>query len=294
MKQFLGKDELGKSSSQNNPVASVNIPAETNGSSALRGILVSPSKPCQPAKQLHVVTGLSSAGSAMLGLLHKPPAARTLSPFPKPSLSSALEAARYGPGLPRKTGPVNHRSSQQQQLLHTAVTHGASPAFISAIANLNNSPVKNAQIKPSNANGQSKAKGYEKDEEFKSKAKPGASFVSTRPRRGKQRRDFSDLLQDSESEEDESEVSNLSFLLSRSQHKIVWSHSVLGDTRIGVSISSLQRLLYSEWKQKCYRPAKGHIRHGVAAVPDFVGHWDVLHFDPSNLYLKDQIAHSKT
>lgn len=47
-----------------------------------------------------------------------------------------------------------------------------------------------------------------KDEDFRSTAKPVAGSVSTRPKRGKQRRNFSDLLHD-ESDDDSSDVSDL-------------------------------------------------------------------------------------
>ena len=182
-----------------------NSPAVSVAKSPLRGILTSATEP------VGIVPDLGATSSALLGLLTHPQPVRTLSPFPKPSLGTALEAARFVPsGQPRRAVPVqnngqaNHRPAANVN--PTLVSAMASSAAKDAIAKYGQNTVP---IKPSNAVAQGKGKNCNKDKDFKSKAKPIAGSVSTRPKRGKQRRNFSDLLQD-DSEEESSEVGEYS------------------------------------------------------------------------------------
>ena len=186
----------GRSNSSAVPVRN-----STGKSSPTLGILTSPPKTAE------IVPHLEGASSALFGLLTQPQTVRTLSPFPKPSLGTALEAARCAPsGQPRKAVPVQNRG----QTNHKAAAN-VNPALVSALASsaakdaIAKYGQNNVAAKPSNAVAQGKGKNYNRDKDFKSKAKPVASSVSTRPKRGKQRRNFSDLLQD-DSEEESSEV----------------------------------------------------------------------------------------
>ena len=174
-----------------------------------------------PPKTAELMPNLEGASSALFGLLTQPQTVRTLSPFPKPSLSTALETARCGPSeQPRRAVPIQNKG----QTNHKATAY-VNPALVSAVVSsaakdaIAKYGQNNASAKPSNAVAQGKGKNYSTDKDlaqgkgknystdkdFKSKAKPVASSVSTRPKRGKQRRNFSDLLQD-DSEEESSEV----------------------------------------------------------------------------------------
>ena len=200
------------SSRSNSPAVPIGKPVLAGAGSSLRGILASPPKVAQPVQ---IISDVGPASSALLGLLNQPPTIRTLSPFPKPPLSSALEAARYAP---RRSAPFQNRGQQNSN-----TAGGMSSSLISAIASSaakdalakfgTNRPaaattatsVVTTPTKSSYPETQAKSKRYDKDSDFRSKAKPIAGAVSTRPKRGKQRRNFSDLLQDSESEEEEEE-----------------------------------------------------------------------------------------
>ena len=183
----------------------VPVAKPTGSPSPLRGILTSASEPVE------IVPDLGATNSALFGLLTQAQPVRTLSPFPKPSLGTALEAARFvPPGQPRRAVPVQNNG----QANHRPAAANVNPALVSAMAS---SAAKDAiakygqntvPTKPCNAVAQGKGKNCNKDKDFKSKAKPIAGSVSTRPKRGKQRRNFSDLLQD-ESEEESSEVENI-------------------------------------------------------------------------------------
>ena len=194
------KKELSNANDRSNSPA-VSVAKSTGSSSPLRGILTSATEP------VGIVPDLGATSSALLGLLTHPQPVRTLSPFPKPSLGTALEAARFVPsGQPRRAVPVQNND----QANHRPAAN-VNPALVSAMAS---SAAKDAiekygqntvPAKPSSAVAQGKGKNCNKDKDFKSKAKPIADSVSTRPKRGKQRRNFSDLLQD-DSEEESSEV----------------------------------------------------------------------------------------
>ena len=208
------KNATGAKSRSNSPAA----PATKSMNAAPQIIITSPVK--QPTR-LVTKSDLAGGSKALLGLLIQQQPVRTLSPFPKPSLNNALQAARFVPvNQPRKILPVPNRGQkiQNPQFILPVPNRGqkiqnpqsnVNPALISVLAS---SAAKDAMakfgpntvaVKPSSNANQGKGKGYDRDEDFKSKAKVGASSISTRPKRGKQRRNFSDLLDDSEEESSE-------------------------------------------------------------------------------------------
>ena len=145
------------SSNENSRSNSPAIPVSksTGKSSPLRGILTSPTEPTT-----EIVPDLGAASSALFGLLTQSQPIRTLSPFPKPSLGSALEAARCAPqGQPRRAVPVQNRGQPNHK-----PAANSNPALISALAS---SAAKDAIAKygqntmpnkPSNSVAQGKGK----------------------------------------------------------------------------------------------------------------------------------------